>query len=187
LRAETPAAPEPVAPTPPPPKAAPAPPVHKMTGGTFSVGDVKVLQSTPDHKPPTTEDTIEGRYASVLFTSASQKEALFTVYEDMVYIGELYSSSETFRLFTQNGGVGRIEITKFNKALEEVATFHPMTLNFLTILAENKRLVFINDIVKKYVKLYQMFHKEEKITIISAQTLNSEEQGEVLAALQANP
>ena len=38
----------------------------------FSVGDVKVVNSTPDHKPPTQDDTIDGRYASVLFTSASQ-------------------------------------------------------------------------------------------------------------------
>ena len=37
----------------------------------FSVGDIKQIQSTPDHKPPSQEDTIEGRYASVLFTTAS--------------------------------------------------------------------------------------------------------------------
>ena len=66
--AEEPAVEEPPAPTPPPPK-------PKMTAGGsgFSVGDdVKVIQSTPDHKPPTAEDTIEGRYAGVLFTTASQ-------------------------------------------------------------------------------------------------------------------
>jgi len=72
-----------------------------MSGGSFSVGDdIKVIQSAPDHKPPTTDDSIEGRYAGVLFTTASQQEALFSIYEDMAYIGELYNSSETFRLFT---------------------------------------------------------------------------------------
>jgi len=54
-------------------------------------------------------------------------------------------------------------------------------------LAENKRLVFIGEIVKRYMKLYQQFNKEEKITIISATKLSSVEEGEVLAALQANP
>lgn len=66
----------------------------------FSVGDVKQINSTPDHKPPTQEDTIEGRYASVLFTSASQAGALYTVYEDITYIQQLYKNSESFRLFT---------------------------------------------------------------------------------------
>ena len=68
-----------------------------------------------------------------------------------------------------------------------MATFHPLTIKFLEILADNKRLVFIDGIIKRYVKLYQQFHKEEKITIISATKLSSSEEAEVLAALQANP
>ena len=128
-----------------------------------------MIQTVPNHKPPSAEDTIEGRYAGVLFVTASQQEALFTVFEDISYLGEIYKSSETFRLFTQNGGVGKIEINKFNKALLETGTFHPLTIKFLEVLAENKRLVYINGICSRYVKLYQQFHKEEKITIISAE------------------
>ena len=68
-----------------------------------------------------------------------------------------------------------------------MATFHPLTIKFLEILAENKRLVLIDAIIQRYIKLYQQFHKEEKITIISATKLSAAEEGEVLAALQANP
>lgn len=80
----------------------------------FSIGDVKQINSTPDHKPPSQEDTIEGRYASVLFTSASQVEALYTIYEDITYIQQMYNNSESFKLFTQNAGVGAKEIALFN-------------------------------------------------------------------------
>jgi len=90
-------------------------------------------------------------------------------------------------LFTQNAGVGTKEITQFNDALQSVATFHPLTIKFLEILAENKRLSFIGDISVRYQKLYALLNKEEKITIISADTLSSSEQDEVLAALKANP
>lgn len=55
------------------------------------------------------------------------------------------------------------------------------------MLAENKRLIYIDHIATRYQKLYQLFNKEEKITIISADVLNSSEQAEVLAALKANP
>lgn len=61
--------------TPPPPKAAPkaTSPPPKMSGGFYSVGDdVKRIDSVPDNKPPSAEDSIEGRYAGVLFTTASQ-------------------------------------------------------------------------------------------------------------------
>jgi hypothetical protein len=62
----------------------------------FSVGDVRKITSTPDHKPPSKEDTIPGRYASVLFTTASQEGALYDIYEDMKFLGELFTHSESF-------------------------------------------------------------------------------------------
>jgi len=153
----------------------------------FSLGDINVVKSTPDHKPPMSEDTIEGRYAGVLFSTASQKEALYDVYEDMMYLSELYHHSESFRQFTENAGVGIKEIKLLNKALLETAPFADTTIHFLTVLAENKRLDCIAEIAGKYKKLYQLFNKEEKITIISAEALTSGQQGEVIAALKANP
>jgi len=48
-------------------------------------------------------------------------------------------------------------------------------MKFLEVLAENKRLTYISGISDRYVKLYQQFNKEEKITIISADQLNSSE------------
>ena len=57
----------------------------------------------------------------------------------------------------------------------------------MEILAENKRLSFIGEIAVRYQKLYSLLNKEEKITIISAETLTSDVQAEVLSALKANP
>lgn len=74
-----------------------------------------------------------------------------------------------------------------NGVLKEVAPFHECTLHFLTVLAENKRLIFIKEIAGKYAKLYSQFNKEEKITIISADDLTNDQKSQVLAALQANP
>lgn len=133
------------------------------------------------------EDTIEGRYSGVLFVTASQKECLFDVYEDMMYLAELYKESEPFRLFTENAGVGAKEIRLLNEALLETAPFNETTIHFLTVLAENKRLDCIAEIAKKYKKLYQLFNKEEKITIISAEELTADQQDQVLAAVKGNP
>ena len=146
----------------------------------FSLGDVNVVTSTPDNKAPSYEDTIEGRYANVLFTTASQNDALYMIYEDMMYLSELYTHSEVFRQFTENAGVGLKEITLLNKALSETANFHSVTHHFLTVLAENKRLINIKEIAGKYQKLYQQFNKEEKITIISAEALSTTQRAQVL-------
>jgi F-type H+-transporting ATPase subunit O len=99
----------------------------------------------------------------------------------------MYDNSESFKLFTQNAGVGAKEIRAFNEALSGLGDFHPLTIKFLEVLAENKRLIYISGIATRYQKLYQQFNKEEKITIISAVDLSSSEQDEVLQALKANP
>ncbi len=161
--------------------------VPKALFTPFSLGDINVVKSTPDHKPPISEDTIEGRYAGVLFSTASQGEALYDVYEDMMYLSELYTHSVSFRQFTENAGVGLKEIQQLNEALLDTAPFHKTTIHFLTVLAENKRLDIIAEIAGKYKKLYQLFNKEEKITIISAEALSAEQRAQVLAALKANP
>ena len=153
----------------------------------FDLGNIKEITSTPDHKPPSEEDTIEGRYSGVLFTTASQNEALYHVYSDMKFLQGIYKNSEMFRLFTENGGVGSKEMAQLNVALKETAPFHDVTLRFLTVLAENKRLGQIDSIATKYSKLYQEFNKEEKITIISATDLSADQKSQVVAALQANP
>ena len=90
----------------------------------------------------------------MLFTTASQNKALYEVYEDMKYLGELYQNSESFQLFTLNAGVGTKEIKLFNKGLREFADFNDVTMRFIEVLAENKRLMFIKEISEKYAKLY---------------------------------
>jgi len=78
-------------------------------------------------------------------------------------------------------------MAKMNAALKELGDFNPLTIKFLEILAENKRLRMISGVCTRYAKLYKTLNKEEKITIISAEDLSSDEKAEVLAALKANP
>jgi len=97
---------------------------------------------------------MSGRYASVLFTTASQAEVLFNVYEDVKFISELFDNSETFKQFTENAGVGTREIKIFIQSLQSMGTFDAVTIRFLEVLGDNKRFMFIKDICDKYVKLY---------------------------------
>lgn len=105
----------------------------------------------------------------------------------MKFISELYQNSESFQLFTLNAGIGLKEIREFNKGLRDMSDIHDVTIRFIEVLAENKRLMFIKEIADKYLKLYQQFNKEEKITIISAQNLSGDQQTQVYQALKANP
>lgn len=79
---------------------------------------------------------------------------MFNVFEDMKYIRELYRHSESFKLFTENSGLGMREIRLFNAALLEIGEFSPVTIRFIEVLAENKRFMYIKEISDKYAKLY---------------------------------
>ena len=76
---------------------------------------------------------------------------------------------------------------EMNESLKDIGKFDSLTMKFLEVLAENKRLFEIKLVCDKYAKLYKTLNKEEKITIISAEELSGEEKSEVLTALGANP
>lgn len=105
----------------------------------------------------------------------------------MRYIELLYKNSESFKLFTENAGVGSTQIRQFTDALVEVAGIQPVTVRFIEVLQENKKLMYVKEIAQRYQKFYAQFNREEKITIISAAPLSKEQEGQVLAALKANP
>jgi F0F1-type ATP synthase delta subunit len=67
------------------------------------------------------------------------------------------------------------EVVVFNKALQDIGTFNPVTLRFIEVLTENKRLSFLSAICVSYQGLYKQLNREEKITVISAHDLNSSE------------
>ena len=105
----------------------------------------------------------------------------------MKYLSDLYKNCEAFELFTRNAGVGNKEIGLFNDALKSLGDFHAVTYKFIEVCSECKRFMYINDIASKYLKLYQQFNREEKITIISAHELSETQKDDVLSALKQNP
>jgi F0F1-type ATP synthase delta subunit len=69
----------------------------------------------------------------------------------MVFLANLYDNSETFQMFTQNAGIGIREIKAFNQGLKETgADISPVSIRFIEVLAENKRLVFIKEISERF-------------------------------------
>lgn len=162
-------------------------PSTTSSNNASSSSNVKEIQTVPGHKAPFSEETIGGRYAQTLFIAASQKKELFLVFNDMVFITQLYEKSPAFKTVTDNAGLNLSQLTTFSKEISECGDFCKTTMAILDLLAKNKRFMYINDVGKKYIKLYQMLSKEEKITIISAYELNNEEKDRVKEALHANP
>eukprot|EP00345_Euplotes_harpa_P004361 CAMPEP_0168322862 /NCGR_PEP_ID=MMETSP0213-20121227/3143_1 /TAXON_ID=151035 /ORGANISM="Euplotes harpa, Strain FSP1.4" /LENGTH=200 /DNA_ID=CAMNT_0008324833 /DNA_START=72 /DNA_END=674 /DNA_ORIENTATION=+ len=149
--------------------------------------ETAVVESAPNHTPPSKDDSITGRYASVMFSTASRSASLHKIFEDMKALSDLYQASEALRAMTENSGLSQEETQEFIKVITSVVPLQPLTIKLIELLSTNKRLLYIDEIAGKYKKLYVELNREEKITIISADQLNSNQQAEVLSALKENP
>lgn len=94
---------------------------------------------------------------------------------------------ESFRIFADNSGLNSAQISNFVNELATCGNFCKTTIKFCELLGKNKRFMYINDIAKKYCRSYLLLTKEEKISIISAQELTTEERADVKKALESNP
>ncbi|EGR28242.1 ATP synthase delta subunit precursor, putative [Ichthyophthirius multifiliis] len=136
------------------------------------------IQSVEGNKPPQVEDSIQGKYAGVLFQSASSQSVLHLVADDMKYFQELNQESEVFRQFLSNVSLKRTEQRQILEALGK-DSFSEVTNNLLETLVENKRLDQLPKVAEKYIEYYRILNKQESITIISAKELNQEEKDKV--------
>ncbi len=102
----------------------------------------------------------------------------------MEWLQAIYKESKSFQDFTKNTGLSVKDMRKLNEDLQREGGLSDITLKFLEVLCENKRLGMINHIAAKFGKLYSIMNKEEKIRIISAAELSQSEQAEVMDALR---
>ncbi|CAK64379.1 unnamed protein product (macronuclear) [Paramecium tetraurelia] len=152
----------------------------------YSVAPTKAeaeIKSVPGHKPPTFEDTVQGKYAGVLFSIASQREALHLVLQDMKYLKELADKSPVFAGFLLNSAYKRNQQRNVIQALTKEG-FHEVTQNLLNSMIDSQRIFYLTKTADKFIEYYRIFNKEENITIISAENLSEEQRSQVIQALK---
>ena len=57
------------------------------------------------HVPPVWDDSLTGRYATVLFSQASKNNQLSRVLEDVEFLKDFSKQNEMFKTFSTNAGV----------------------------------------------------------------------------------
>eukprot|EP00357_Protocruzia_adherens_P019249 CAMPEP_0115015366 /NCGR_PEP_ID=MMETSP0216-20121206/26727_1 /TAXON_ID=223996 /ORGANISM="Protocruzia adherens, Strain Boccale" /LENGTH=228 /DNA_ID=CAMNT_0002385475 /DNA_START=52 /DNA_END=738 /DNA_ORIENTATION=- len=144
------------------------------------------IQSVDDHKPPMYDTSIQGRYASSLFTAASQKKSLHTIFGDISEIKNLFDNSEAFRTFAFNESIKTGTQMEIIKDIFSDRKFSELTMSLFQVVIENKRLKYIGKISNKYLEFYRILSKEEKITVISAENLSDSQKTSLMEALKGS-
>lgn len=124
---------------------------------------------------------VSKRYAKALFSLAIDEKKLDAVADDFVSINNLVASNPDFVRFISNPlitSAKQLEIVKslFSNKIKD------LTLNFLYLLSEKKRLNLLPEILQKFDELILVHRNQVRADLISAEALDRNQ----LKLIQAN-
>jgi len=164
-----------------------------MLSSTFrTVASRRVVTSTlsrgfateAEHRPPLNLGGKQARYANATYIAASKQGILDKVEGELVAICDSISKSDSFRIFLENPIMSRTEkVAKMNDLFKGKTT--PVTLNLMTTLAGNAKLVETPKIVAVYQQLMKAKRGEVEATIISAEPLSKTQLETVASAMKS--
>ncbi len=98
------------------------------------------------------ESKISVRYAKALFLLGKEKNVLGTIVSDMKLVGELCSTVKDFWLMVESP---IIKTSQKRKTVKTVLAdkVDAISLNFLDMVFENRREIFIKDMVRNFLDL----------------------------------
>lgn len=91
--------------------------------------------------------TLSRRYAESFLNVADEKKATESVAQDLKTLQDLYAGSEDFRRYVRSPLIERKDKQKAAEAIGQKAGLQDITVNFLKLLAQNRRLQALPSII----------------------------------------
>jgi F-type H+-transporting ATPase subunit delta len=119
--------------------------------------------------------SLSGRYATALFELARDSKALTQVETSLGNVRKALDESPTFRLLVASPVVSRGDATKAVAAVGGELQLDPTTAKFLGVLAQNRRLNQLPQIIRAFRQLAAQYRGETTADVISAHPLDAEQ------------
>jgi F-type H+-transporting ATPase subunit delta len=127
---------------------------------------------------------LAGRYATALFELARERDVLDATASDLASLKAMLDESEALRRLVLSPVVARDDQGKAMAALVERAGLGELTGNFVGLLASNRRLFALTDMIAAYETLLAAHRGEVTAEVISARPLSDAQAAAVAAALK---
>ena len=127
---------------------------------------------------------LSGRYATALFDLADQASVLDEVADDLRQIEIMTAESDDLRRMIRSPVISRFEQSNAVQSLLEKAGASKLTKNFLGVVASNRRLFVLADIVKDYLTVLASRRGEKMAEVTSAKPLSDIQKADIIATLQ---
>lgn len=126
--------------------------------------------------------SLAGRYATALFELARDERQLEAVGASLATLKQTLRDSEDFRALTSSPVISRDQATGAVAATAEAMRLDPITANFLGVLAQNRRLSQLGNVIRAFNMLAADHRGETTAEVISAHPLTDDQ----VQALRAN-
>jgi F-type H+-transporting ATPase subunit delta len=131
-----------------------------------------------------TDDTITGgvagRYASALFDLAEEANQVRQVEKDLIALQGLLNESADLKRMVRSPVFSSEDQGRSIAAVAEKAGLTPLVVNFLKVLARNRRLFAVSEMIRTFLTLAARQRGEVNAEVASAHPLSDEQ----LAALK---
>ena len=118
---------------------------------------------------------VAGRYAAALFDLASDAGAADKVEKDLASLTAAIGASADLRAFLKSPVYDRADQLSAVTALAERAGFHPLTANFLKLIAKNRRLFALADMIRAFRALAADARGEISAEAMTAAPMNDDQ------------
>jgi F-type H+-transporting ATPase subunit delta len=119
--------------------------------------------------------SLSGRYASALFDLASEAGIVTAVESDLDKLDAALAESSDLAAFIRNPEVARSDFGKAMAALGKHLKLEHLTQNFLGVLAQNRRVSALPDIVRSFRIIAAAQRGEVTARVTSAHKLSDEQ------------
>ncbi len=119
--------------------------------------------------------SLAGRYALALFGLARDEKKLEAVGASLAAVRQGLAESEDFRTLTTSPLIGRDEAVKAVAAAAGAMRLDPLTTKFLGVLAQNRRLPQLGNVIRAFNLLATRHRGEISAEVISARPLDDDQ------------
>jgi len=127
---------------------------------------------------------LSGRYATALYDLANDASALDVVADDLRKLDQMMVSFDELKRMIRSPIISRADQSSALRKILEKFGASTLTINFVGVLASNRRLFVLPDIIKDYLKILSGARGEMTADVSSAKDLSENQKLELVDALQ---
>ena len=130
--------------------------------------------------------TVAGRYAAALFDLANEQGQLREIEQDVLSLKAMLDDSEDLRRLVRSPVLSSDNQSRALAAVAEKASLGPLTINFLKLVARNRRLFVLQDMIKNFRLLAARHRGEVTADVTSAHALTDAQMTALKDTLRAS-